>query len=73
MQAIQKVSQFATQVGQKAQQTGSAFITAIIQWFTQLPSKIQSFLTKAVQNVTKWAASMRIKAIQAGRSFIMVS
>lgn len=49
--------------------TGNA-ITAIVNFFKQLPGKIQTFLTQAIEKVKSWASNMVKKAKETGKNFL---
>lgn len=45
-------------------------ITAIINWFAQLPGNIWNFLSTVISNVISWVSSMASNAVQAGSQFL---
>ena len=69
-QTIIKVSEWATNMWNKAIETGTNFLTGIITWFQELPSKIYYWLGYAIGYVVAWSIDMWNKAIETGQKFI---
>ncbi len=55
---------------EKVKAAASAAITAVIEFFQQLPGKIQTWLTNTIDRVTEWASNMKAKAKEAGTKFL---
>lgn len=53
-----------------AKQVVANWFNSVIQWFTELPDNIRSFLTEAYDNVVLWAQDMIQKAIEMGTVFL---
>lgn len=45
-------------------------ITALVQWFAQLPGNIAAFLSMVIAFVTSWVANMVANAVSAGSQFV---
>lgn len=45
-------------------------VSAVIQWFSQLPGNIASFLSTVISNVASWVSTMVSNAVQAGSQFL---
>ena len=69
-QTIIKVGEWATNMWNKAIETGTNFLTGIITWFQELPSKIYYWLGYAIGYVIAWSVDMWNKAIETGQKFI---
>lgn len=69
-QTITKVGEWATNMWNKAIETGTNFLTGIITWFQELPNKIYYWLGYAIGYVVAWSIDMWNKAIETGQKFI---
>lgn len=69
-QTITGVSEWATNMWNKAIETGTNFLTGIITWFQELPGKIYYWLGYAIGYVIGWAVDMWNKAGETGEKFI---
>ena len=69
-QTITKVGEWATNMWNKAIETGSNFLTGVITWFQELPGKIYYWLGYAIGYVIGWAVDMWNKAGETGEKFI---
>lgn len=69
-QTITKVGEWATNMWNKAIETGTNFINNIVTWFQQLPEKIYYWLGYAIGYVVAWSIDMWNKAIETGQKFI---
>ena len=69
-QTITKVGEWATNMWNKAIETGTNFINNIVTWFQQLPEKINYWLGYGLGYATAWVYDMGKKAIEAGTNFI---
>ncbi len=61
---------FFVNIGTTMTTTVSNFITAIINFFMQLPTNIANFITSAYNAVVTWATNMATKASEMGTNFI---
>ena len=69
-QAIIKVGEWATNMWNKAIETGTNFINAIVEFFSTLPARIGYFISFALVSVVKWGVDMWNKAGETGEKFI---
>lgn len=46
------------------------FISGVVEWFTQLPSMVWTWLLETINKTAEWVSQMIQKAIQAGRDFV---
>lgn len=46
------------------------FITGVVEWFTQLPGMVWTWLLETINKTAEWVSQMIQKAIQAGKDFI---
>lgn len=46
------------------------FITGVVEWFTQLPGMIWTWLLETINKTAEWVSQMIQKAVQAGKDFI---
>lgn len=46
------------------------FIDSIVQWFSELPGKIETWLNQAIENVSAWVSDLIAKAEEAGSEFV---
>lgn len=46
------------------------FISGVVEWFTQLPGMIWTWLLETINKTAEWVSQMIQKAIQAGKDFI---
>lgn len=46
------------------------FISGVVEWFTQLPGMIWTWLFETINKTAEWVSQMIQKAIQAGKDFI---
>lgn len=46
------------------------FISGVVEWFTQLPGMIWTWLLETINKTAEWVSQMIQKAIQAGKNFI---
>lgn len=69
-QTIIKTSEWATNMWNKATETGANFINNIVTWFQQLPGNIYQWLGYGLGYATAWVYDMGKKAIEAGTNFI---
>lgn len=68
--AVSNVATWASDMAQKALETGTNFLNNIVKFFQQLPERIGYFIGYALGTVAKWAADMIAKAIETGMSFL---
>ena len=69
-QTITNVSEWATNMWNKAIETGTNFINAIVEFFSTLPARIGYFIGFALASVVEWGVDMWNKAGEAGEKFI---
>lgn len=69
-QTIIKVGEWATNMWNKAIETGTNFINAIVEFFSTLPARIGYFISFALVSVVKWGVDMWNKAGETGEKFI---
>ena len=69
-QTITNVGEWATNMWNKAIETGTNFINAIVEFFSTLPARIGYFIGFALASVVKWGVDMWNKAGEAGEKFI---
>ncbi len=67
---IQKVADWAVQMGQKALEAGQTFVANVIQFFKELPGKVWAWLVNTRANIIAWAGNIRQNAIAAGSNFL---
>ncbi|MCJ7840503.1 tape measure protein [Lederbergia sp. NSJ-179] len=70
IETISNITTWATNMKERAIQTGTEFLINVIKFIQQLPGKIASFLTNIISNVSGWASNMKSKATEAGSNFI---
>lgn len=46
------------------------FISGVVEWFTQLPGMVWTWLLETINKTAKWVSQMIQKAVQAGQEFI---
>ena len=46
------------------------FITGVVEWFTQLPGMVWTWLPETINKTAEWVSQMIQKAVQAGKDFI---
>ncbi len=46
------------------------FISGVVEWFTQLPGMVWTWLLETINKTAEWVSQMIQKAIQAGKDFI---
>lgn len=46
------------------------FISGVVEWFTQLPGMVWTWLLETINKTAEWVSQMIQKAIQAGKEFI---
>lgn len=68
--ALGKMAAWAVQMAEKARETGTNVIQAIVQFFTQLPGKIANFCSQAWSQFTAWASNMWNKAKETGQNVL---
>ena len=66
---LNAIINFDTFIGQLPTFIGTA-VTGIINWFSQLPGMIASFLSMVISNAISWASGMISNAASAGSGFI---
>lgn len=69
-QTITNVGEWATNMWNKAIETGTNFINAIVEFFSTLPARIGYFIGFALASVVEWGVDMWNKAGEAGEKFI---
>lgn len=69
-QTIIKTGEWATNMWNKATETGANFINNIVTWFQQLPGNIYRWLGYGLGYAALWVYDMGKKAIEAGTNFI---
>lgn len=67
---ISNVTSWASDMISKAVETGSKFLSNIVNFFTQLPGKVLSFLSNVITNVINWVSQMISNARRAGQQFL---
>lgn len=69
-QIVADVTEWGTNMWEKAKETGSNFLDSVVEFFEQLPYQIGLFLGKAIGNTILWAIDMWNKAKETGTKFI---
>lgn len=67
---IEKVSQWASDMKQKASDAGSQFVNNVGEFFQNLPYNLGYWLGAAIGNVASWVMDMGQKASDAGQQFV---
>ena len=67
---VTTISTFASNVKNKAIEIGTNFVNNIINFFTQLPSKIWNLLTQVITKVVTFAKNIGAKASEAGQNVV---
>ena len=65
-----KLIEWGTNLVQFATQDIPQFISGVVEWFTQLPGKIWTWLLETINKTAEWVSQMIQKAVQAGKGFI---
>lgn len=65
-----KLIEWGTSLVQFATQDIPQFISGVVEWFTQLPGKIWTWLLETINKTAEWVSQMIQKAVQAGKDFI---
>ena len=65
-----KLIEWGTNLVQFATQDIPQFISGVVEWFTQLPGKIWTWLLETINKTAEWVSQMIQKAVQAGKNFI---
>lgn len=65
-----KLVEWGLKLVQFATQDIPQFISKVVDWFKQLPSKIWTWLLNTINKTAEWVRQMIQKAIQAGKDFI---
>lgn len=68
--ALGNMAAWAVQMAEKARETGTNVIQAIVQFFTQLPGNIANFCSQAWSQFTAWASNMWSKAKETGQNVL---
>lgn len=68
--AVSNVATWASDMAQKALETGTNFLNNIVNFFQQLPERIGYFIGYALGSVVSWAANMIAKAKETGTNFL---
>lgn len=68
--AVSNVATWASDMAQKAVETGTNFLNNIVTFFQQLPERIGYFIGYALGSVVSWAGNMITQAIQTGSNFL---
>lgn len=69
-QTYNRVTDWASKMWAKAQQTGQQFVANCIQFIQTLPGRIWTWLVNTYNKVTTWASQMWEKAKHAGVEFV---
>lgn len=67
---IEKVSQWASDMKQKASDAGQQFVSNVTDFVSNLPYNLGYALGSAIGNVASWAVDMKQKASDAGQQFV---
>lgn len=70
VETFNKATTWATDMKNKAIETGANFLNSIIDFVKQLPGKLWTWLTETIKKVVSWAGDVRSKAIEAGRNLL---
>lgn len=65
-----KLVEWGLRLVQFATQDIPQFISVVVEWFTQLPGKIWTWLLETINKTAEWVSQMIQKAVQAGKNFI---
>ena len=68
--ALVKVGEFAVNIGKKGLTAGKTFLTNIISFFKNLPSKLWGFLKSGITKIAEFATNIASKAKSAGSNFL---
>lgn len=65
-----KLSEWGARLVQFVTQDIPQFISGVVEWFTQLPGMIWTWLLETINKTAEWVSQMIQKAVQAGQEFI---
>lgn len=69
-ETIENITTWASEMKEKAIETGTEFVNNIINYIKELPGRIAEFLNNIITRVTTWASDMKARAMEAGRNFL---
>lgn len=64
------VKQWASDMWNKAKETGKNFFDGIVNFFKELPGNIKNFISSIWENIKTWAGDMTGKAKETGKGFL---
>lgn len=65
-----KLSEWGASLVQFVTQDIPQFISGVVEWFTQLPGMVWTWLLETINKTAEWVSQMIQKAVQAGQEFI---
>lgn len=65
-----KLIEWGASLVQFATQDIPQFISGVVEWFTQLPGMVWTWLLETINKTAEWVSQMIQKAVQAGQEFI---
>lgn len=69
-EAYDNIKTWGADVVAQAVEVGQNFLNAIVEFFAQLPGRVQDFVTNTYDNVVVWASNMWRKATETGQNFV---
>lgn len=67
---VTNITEWATNLKDKATELGSTFIENVVRFFTELPGKIKAKTEEIAANISAWATEMWAKATEMGTTFV---
>lgn len=67
---IGKLIEWGASLVQFVTQDIPQFISGVVEWFTQLPGMVWTWLLETINKTAEWVSQMIQKAVQAGKDFI---
>lgn len=68
--AITHIAGWAKDLGTKAKEAGSSFLSNIVSFFRELPGNIWNWLVKTITSIADWGINMRNKGIEAAKGLL---
>lgn len=67
---INKIIEWGTNIVQSGTEAASSFLTNVVQWFSQLPSRVYQWISNTLSKVIAWGSQLVQSGVQTASNFV---
>ena len=70
LDTINKIIEWGTNIVQSGTEAASNFLTNVVQWFSQLPSRVYQWISNTLSKVISWGSQLVQSGVQTASNFV---